>query len=96
MSCHTLQRIVRSTFTAEQFVPVLERMARYANNTIQARVQMRVAPVKINTAVVAKLAAYLATINLSSRPVWNYELKTLPWPNGHATHVVITEYDLPR
>jgi streptogramin lyase len=71
-------------------------MARYANNTIQARVQMRVAPVKINTAVVAKLAAFLATINLSNGPVWNYELKTLPRPNGRATHVVITEYDLPR
>ncbi len=96
MSCHTLQRIVRSTFNAEQFVPVLARMASYANNTIQARVQMRVAPVKINTAVVAKLAAYLATINLSNGPVWNYELKTLPRPKGRATHVVITEYDLPR
>jgi streptogramin lyase len=96
MSCHTLQRIVRSTFNAEQFVPVLERMAGYANNTIQARVQMRVAPVKINTAIVAKLAAYLATINLSNGPVWNYELKTLPRPKGRATHVVITEFDLPR
>ena len=96
MSCHTLQRIVRSTFNAEQFMPVLERMAGYANNTIQARVQMRIAPVKINTAVVAKLAAYLATINLSNGPVWNYELKTLPRPKGRATHVVITEYDLPR
>jgi virginiamycin B lyase len=96
MSCHTLQRIVHSTFNAEQFVPVLERMAGYANNTIQARVQMRVAPVKINTAIVAKLAAYLATINLSSGPVWNYQLKTLPRPKGRATHVVITEFDLPR
>ncbi len=96
MSCHTLQRIVRSTYTAEQFVPVLERMARYANNTIQARVQMRVAPVKIKTAVVAKLAAYLATINLSNGPVWHYELKTLPRPKGRATHVVVTEYGLPR
>ena len=85
MSCHTLQRIVRSTFNAEQFVPVLARMAGYANNTIQARVQMRVAPVAINTAVVAKLAAYLATINLSNGPVWNYELKTLPRPKGRAT-----------
>ncbi len=96
MSCHTLQRIVRSTYSAEQFVPVLERMARYANNTIQAKVQMRVAQVKINAAVVTKLAAYLATVNLSNGPVWNYPLKTLPRPNGRATHVVITEYDLPR
>jgi streptogramin lyase len=96
MSCHSFERIVRSTYTAEQFVPVLERMAQYANNTIQARVQMRVAPVKINEDAVRKLAAYLATINLSSAAVWNYELQTLSRPKGRATHVVITEYDLPR
>ncbi|MGB6565765.1 MAG: carboxypeptidase regulatory-like domain-containing protein [Xanthobacteraceae bacterium] len=96
MSCHTLQRIARSTYTADQFVPVLERMAHYANNSIQARVQMRVEQVKINTGVVTKLAAYLATINLSKGPVWNYQLKILPRPKGRATHVVITEYDLPR
>ena len=96
MSCHRLERIARSTFNAEQLIPVLERMARYANNTIQARVQMRVAAVKINDGVVRQLAAYLATINLSGGPVWNYELKTLPRPKGRATRVVITEYDLPR
>ena len=96
MSCHTLERIVRSTYNAETFVAVLERMARYANNTIPARVQMRVAPAKVNADAVRKLAAYLATINLSSAPVWNYELQTLPRPSGSATRVVITEYDLPR
>ena len=96
MSCHTLERIVRSTYNAETFVAVLERMARYANNTIQARVQMRVAPAKVNADAVRKLAAYLATINLSSAPVWSYELQTLPRPSGRATRVVITEYDLPR
>ena len=39
--------------------PVLERMAGYANNTIQARVQMRVAPVKIK-----------APLSPSSPPIW--------------------------
>ena len=96
MSCHTLERIARSTYTAEQFVPVLERMAQYANNTIQARAQMRVAPTQVNDGLVRKLAAYLATINLSRAPVWSYQLKTLPRPKGRATRVVITEYDLLR
>jgi len=96
MSCHTLERIVRSHYTAAQFIPVLARMAQYANNTIQARVQTRVAPQKVNDEAVAKLAAYLATINLSGGPRWNYKLQTLPRPRGRATHVVITEYDLPR
>jgi streptogramin lyase len=105
MSCHTFQRIVRSTYTADEFVPVLERMAQYANNSIPARVQSRVAQRDVNDASVRKLAAYLATINLSRAHErgqdagdegWNYELQTLPRPKGRATHVVITEYELPR
>ena len=43
MSCHTFERIVRSTYDAETFFPVLKRMAQYANNTTQARVQSRLA-----------------------------------------------------
>ena len=35
MSCHTLERVVRSHFTGEQFVGVLKRMANYANNSTQ-------------------------------------------------------------
>jgi virginiamycin B lyase len=96
MSCHTLQRIVRSSYSAAQFIPVLQRMAQYANNTIQARAQMRIAAVKINEPAVQKLAAYLATINLSGGPAWSYKLQTLPRPKGAATHVVVTEYGLPR
>jgi streptogramin lyase len=96
MSCHTFERIARSTFGADAFVPVLKRMAQYANNSIQQRVQMRVAPAKVNEGAVRKLAAYLATVNLSAGPTWNYELLTLPRPKGRATQIVITEYDLPR
>jgi streptogramin lyase len=42
------------------------------------------------------MAEYLARINLSSRSTWTYPLKTMPRPKGRATHVLITEYDLPR
>ncbi len=96
MSCHTFERIVRSTYDAEAFFPVLKRMAQYANNTTQARVQPRLAEREVHDDLVRKLAAYLATVNLSSGPTWPYELQTLPRPKGRATHVVITEYDLPR
>ena len=48
MSCHTFERIVRSTYDADTFVPVLKRMAQYANNTTQARVQSRVAARDVN------------------------------------------------
>jgi virginiamycin B lyase len=96
MSCHTLERIVRSTYSAEAFVPVLARMAQYANNTTPARVQARVAKRVVRDDLVRKVADYLATVNLSSGPIWPYELQTLPRPKGRATHVVMTEYDLPR
>lgn len=96
MSCHTLERIVRSKYTADAFVPVLKRMAQYANNTTQARVQLRVAKRAVRDDLVRRLADYLATINLSRGPTWPYRLRTLPRPKGRATRVVITEYDLPR
>jgi len=96
MSCHTFERIVRSTYSAEEFFPVLKRMAQYANNTTQARVQWRLAAREVRDDLVRKLASYLATVNLSSAPSWPYALQTLPRPKGRATDVVITEYQLPR
>jgi streptogramin lyase len=96
MSCHTFQRIVHSTYNADELFPVLKRMAQYANNTTQARVQSRPAERDVHDDLVRKLASYLATINLSTAPTWTYELQTLPRPKGRATRVVITEYDLPR
>ena len=96
MSCHTFERIARSRYTADELVPVLKRMVMYANNTTMARVQPRVAERKLSEELTRKLAEYLATVNLSKGPAWAYELKTLPRPRGKATHVVITEYDLPR
>src|SRR5262249_5670805 len=39
---------------------------------------------------------YIASINLSSGPKWEYDLKTLPRVTGRGTRVIITEYDLPR
>ena len=46
--------------------------------------------------LIAKTAAYLATVNLSASPTWSYPLKTYPRPRGTSTRVIITEYDLPR
>src|ERR1700685_820075 len=85
MSCHTFERIVRSTYDAEAFFPVLKRMAQYANNTTQARVQSRLAERDVHDDLVRKLAAYLATVNLSSGPAWPHGLQTFPRPKGRAT-----------
>ena len=96
MSCHTLERIARSTYTADTFMPVLKRMTTYANNTIQAQVQKRPYETEFPEQRARKVAEYLAGINLSERDTWPYKLQTLPRPTGRATHVVITEYALPR
>jgi len=95
MSCHTLERILRSTYDADQWVSVLKRMANYANNTTMAHVQSRIVEREVKDDRARQVADYLATVNLS-KGAWSYELKTLPRPNGRASRVVITEYDLPR
>jgi len=92
MSCHTLERIARSKFSADEFMPVLKRMTTYANNTIQARVQKRASEVEFPEERARKVAEYLSTVNLSKADTWSYPLQTLPRPTGAATRVVITEY----
>jgi virginiamycin B lyase len=96
MSCHTLERVLRSKFTADEFVGVLKRMANYANNSTVQHVQKRVAERDVPDDRARRVAEYLASVNLSQRNYWNYELKVLPRPTGAATRIIITEYDLPR
>ena len=96
MSCHTFEKIARTTHDANAMYEVLKRMATYAINTSMERVQKRLTARKFDEASFRRLAAYLATVNLSKGPVWSYPLKTLPRPQGRATRVLITEYDLPR
>jgi virginiamycin B lyase len=101
MSCHTLERVVRSAYTADEFVGVLKRMANYANNTTMQKVQKRVAEREVPEDRARRVAEYLASVNLSRQENpdtthWHYPLKTLPRPAGAATRVIITEYELPR
>jgi streptogramin lyase len=96
MSCHTFERIARTKYNGDEMLPVLKRMATYANNSTMQRVQKRAVDRKFDEESLRKLAAYLATVNLSKGPSWPYEFKTLPRPAGRATRVLITEYDLPR
>jgi streptogramin lyase len=106
--CHTLELIARSHHSAEQWLPVLERMSKYTPESFPRKVQpmrksSRVGGGELTTDAQAaqlenrkKQAAYLASLNLSVGPTWTYALKTLPRPKGDATKVVVTEYDLPK
>jgi streptogramin lyase len=97
MSCHTLERVLRSRFSADEFVGVLRRMQGYANNTTTQRPQLRVAERELSEKRARDLADYVASVNLSGgRETWSFPLKALPRPRGRATKVIITEYALPR
>jgi virginiamycin B lyase len=100
VTCHSLERIVKSSHDANDFsTNVLERMRGYANSAWDFQPQRRVIPRGLQRnfgADAPKIAGYLASINLSATGKLDYELKTLPRPKGRATHVIYTEYDVPR
>jgi streptogramin lyase len=98
-SCHTVERIVRSTHDADEFMQVFQRMGGYYPGSTPRKPQRLVGDVLRNVGRgenARKAAEYLASINLSQQDKWNYPLKTLPRLTGKSTHVVITEYDLPN
>jgi virginiamycin B lyase len=97
ISCHTLERIFKSAYTADEFLPLIARMNGYAQVSQPIKPQRRVDQSRAaNPERFRKAAEYLASVNLSSAPRWEYELKTLPRVKGRGTNVIITEYDLPR
>jgi virginiamycin B lyase len=103
VGCHTLERPLRSKYSADDFMTIiLPRMQGYVNQSIPAHPQLRRAERLMEergdqrVQVYRGAAEYLASINLSSRPQWNFELKQLPRPTGAAARVIYTEYDLPR
>ena len=97
VSCHTLERVVKSTHDADEFVQVIARMNGYAQVSQPIKPQRRVDLSRAaNPERFRKAAEYLATINLSSSNQHEFPLKTLPRVKGRGTNVIITEYDLPR
>jgi virginiamycin B lyase len=97
VSCHTLERVVKSTHDADELVNVIARMNGYAQVSHVLKPQRRVDQSRAaNPERFRKAAEYIAGINLSSAPQWSYELKTLSRIKGRGANVIITEYDLPR
>ena len=98
-SCHTLERIMRSTHDAEEFQQVFLRMAGYYPGSTPLKPQRLVgdAARRLISAEAAPAAAeWLASINLNQQDTWSWPLKTLPRLTGKSTHVIITEYDMPN
>jgi streptogramin lyase len=99
-SCHTIERIVRSTHDADEFMQTFHRMGGYYPGSTPIKPQRLVGDVlrAVGNADdnARKAAEYLATVNLSQQDRWSYSFKTLPRLTGKSTHVIITEYDLPN
>ncbi len=100
MSCHTLERIARSSHTADEWVQIIPRMLRYAQNTTPLAPQMRSGE---STGLLVqqpdrlrRLAEYLATVNLSESDGFPYELKSLKRVSGRGSRAIITTYALPK
>jgi streptogramin lyase len=96
-SCHTIERIVRSTHNAEEFAQIFQRMGGYYPGSTPLKPQRLIGDVLRDVGRGGdKTAEWLTTVNLSQRDTWDYSFKTLPRLTGKSTHVIITEYDLPN
>jgi virginiamycin B lyase len=97
VGCHTVERIVRSTHDADEWTQVIPRMMGYGAVSQPIKPQRLMDAARAGTPEQnTRPAEYFATINLSSVPTWQYELKTMPRAKGQATRAIVTEYDLPR
>jgi len=93
--CHTLAPILKNTYEATAWMVALARMPRWdqvslIDKPVLSPDQQR-APFGNK-----EFAEYLSSINLSSHPLHDFELKMLPRPRGEDARAIITEYDLPR
>jgi virginiamycin B lyase len=103
VGCHRVERIMRSKYDSSGFLTqILPRMQSYVQQSLPIHPQLRPAERLMEERgedrieIFRSIADYLSTINLSATEQWKYALKTMPRPNGRATRVVYTEYDLPR
>jgi streptogramin lyase len=96
-SCHTLERVVKSTHDVDEWMQVVSRMMGYGAVSQPIKPQPMLDRSRAGKPEqYRKIAEYLATINLSATDHWQYQLKTMPRPTGASTKVIVTEYDLPR
>lgn len=100
VNCHTLERVLFSRYKPDQMAKVVQRMSYHTNNAspehpwsdTDAAERLAKPPSEEQM----ELGAFIASINLSAREVWPFELKTLARPKGEDTKVIYTSYILPR
>jgi virginiamycin B lyase len=97
--CHTLERIVKSSYDADEFLQIFERMSGYYPGSTPTKPQRLAGDARRDRdrgGDARKIAEWLSTVNLSQQQTWDWPLKTQPRLTGKSTHVITTEYDLPN
>src|SRR5262249_53962926 len=84
-----------------EFEQIFKRMGGYSPGSTPLHPQPLLPGPRGERPIVGGAAAkaagdYLASVNMSNAETWEFPLKPLARPKGRATHVVVTEYDLPR
>ena len=96
--CHTLERIMKSSYDAEGFMQIFQRMAGYYPGSTPLKPQ-RLAGTATRDVERGgsgrKTAEWLASVNLSQQQTWSFPLQTEPRLKGKSTRVIFTEYNLP-
>ena len=99
-SCHSLERIVKSSYDADGFLEIFDRMAGYYPGSTPQHPQRLTGTARrtglSQNSEGRKTAEWLASVNLSGQEKWSWPLKILPRLSGKSTRVIITEYDLPN
>jgi streptogramin lyase len=101
--CHSYERIVKSSYDADGFLKIFERMSGYYPGSMPTKPQRLAGNATRGDGMMSRgggnaraVAEWLSTVNLSQSEERSYKLKTLPRLSGKSTQVVITEYDLPN
>ncbi len=97
--CHNLERIMKSTYDANGFLEIFQRMSNYYPGSTPLKPQRLAGTATRNVERGGdgrKTAEWLASVNLSQQQTWAFPLKTQPRLTGKSTRVIITEYDLPN
>ncbi len=99
-TCHTVQRIVTSHFTAQDFAGVMKVMSGFANQASDLSPQRKL---ELPATIAAHwgmgketLQKFMASVNEGRTGKLDYPLRTLPRPTGRGTDVIYTTYALPR
>jgi streptogramin lyase len=97
VTCHTLERVMFSRFDPDEWGQVVRRMNMHTNNSSVMHPWMRPGrAVARPPADPGAFARFLSSINLSQTDTFSFPLKSLPRPQGKATQVIYTTYELPR